>query len=300
MLAAARVLNFRPNATARTLTTKRSRIIAIAMSAIGNPVYPFVLDAFSRELQRQGLQSLLLTDLDDVQDAVQRIVQYQCDGVIITAATRLDPSARLAAQCRAMSVPVVLFNRQLPELAIPSVVCRNAPSALLAADLLLEAGHRRFAVIAGPEETSTNVERRDTFAARIREAGHPVVHHAGAFSYAEGHAALLALMGGPAQPDALFCTNDMMALGALDAARYRLGLAVPQDLSIIGFDDVPMASWASYDLTTIRPRFLDMVAATTKLLLDDLSADRDGATAPIEIEADFVKRGSARLPAALV
>lgn len=295
VLAAAGALGFRPNAIARGLATRRSGIIAVAMQTIGNPVYPAVLDAFGRRFQAEGRQLLLLTDLADPAEAMLRILQYQTDAVIVTAASLLEPSRGVTQRCLASGVPVVLFNRVFADLPVPAVVCANRAGGRLAADLLVRAGHRRLAFIGGPEETSTVVDRREGFAAATAALGAPPpLVESGAYSYEAGRSALLRVMRRPDPPDAVFCTNDLLALGAMDAARVELGLRVPEDLSVIGFDDVPMADWTSYRLTTIRPRFEAMVdaAATLALELPGSVPPR----APIEIPADLVARASARLP----
>lgn len=296
VLEAARTLGFRPNAIARSLATRRSGIVAVALGTIGNPLYPAVLDAFSRRFAEQRLELLLLTDLTDPDALMQRIIGYQTDAVIVTAATRLDASRQLTRRCVAAGVPVMLFNRVLPRLRVPAVTCANRDGGRQVAELLIRAGHARFAFIGGPEETSATRDRREGFREALAAAGHaePLLE-AGSYSYEAGHQALLRLMDRPARqrPDALFCTNDLLALGAMDAARRTLGLRVPHDLSVVGFDDLPMAAWESYGLTTVRQRMADMVKATVANLLGVLG----GETVPalVEVPADLILRDSARL-----
>lgn len=291
VVAAAATLGFRPNAMARGLATRRSGIIAVAMQAIGNPVYPAVLDGLSRRFREAG-QQLLLLDLGDPVEAILRVLQYQTDAVVVTAASQLAPSRRVTEACLEAAVPVVLFNRVFADLVAPAVTCANRAGGRLVAELLAGAGHRRLAFIGGPEESSTVMDRRAGFVERLAELGHAApLLETGAYSYEAGQAALMRLAARGAVPDAVFCTNDMLALGVMDAARTTLGLRVPQDLSVVGFDDVPMASWCSYGLTTIRPRFEAMVDATAAMALKP-----DGAVGVLEIPGDLVVRGSARLP----
>ncbi len=297
VLEAARTLGFRPNAMARGLATQRSGIVAVALGTIGNPLYPAVLDAFSRRFAQEKLELLLLTDLDDADAVMQRLSAYQTDAVIVTASMRLEPSRRIARCCAAAGTPVVLFNRLLPGPRIAAVTCANRAGGRCIGDLLLRAGHRRLAFIGGPEETSTSRDRRVGFTEALAAAGHaPPLLANGPYSYEGGHAALLNLMARPARqrPDAVLCTNDLLAIGAMDAARQALGLRVPEDISIVGFDDVPMAAWGSYALTTIRQRIEPMVDAAMELLLGALRGE--APPPPIEIPGDLVPRGSARLP----
>jgi DNA-binding LacI/PurR family transcriptional regulator len=293
VLEAARTLGFRPNAIARSLATRRSGIVAVAIGGIGNPIYPAILDAFGRRLAQEGLEMLLLTGLDDAEEVMARLTGYQTDAVLVTASTRLDSSVQLTRRCQAAGVPVVLFNRVLPDVHVPAVACANREGGRMAAELLLRAGHRHTAFIGGPEETSTVRDRRGGFADTIIAGGAaPPRLEAGPLSYEGGRAALLRLMAGAGPPDAVFCTNDMLAIGAMDAARQVLGLRVPEDLSVIGFDDVPMAAWDSYALTTVRQRTGQMVEAAVALLAAALS----GAAPPpvVEVPVDLVARRSVR------
>jgi DNA-binding LacI/PurR family transcriptional regulator len=227
---------------------------------------------------------------------MQRVTGYQVDAVIVTASTRLEPSAALTRRCGEAGVPVVLFNRILPGLPAAAVACANRAGGRQVAELLLRAGHRRLAFIGGPEETSASRDRREGFREAIAAAGGaPPLLEAGPLSYEAGHAAALRLMARTERPDAVFCTNDLLALGAMDAARRVLGLRVPEDLSVIGFDDVPMSSWDSYGLTTFRQRVEPMVDAAVGLVLAALSATPPPP--PVEIPCDLVIRASARLPA---
>ena len=292
VVAAAATLGFRPNAMARGLATRRSGIVAVAMQAIGNPVYPAVLDGLGRRFREAGRQ-LLLLDLGDPAEAILRVLQYQTDAVVVTAASLLAPARRVTEACLEAGVPVVLFNRVFPGLAIPAVTCANREGGRCVAELLAGAGHSRMAFIGGPEESSTVMDRRGGFVDRLRELGAaPPVLETGAYSYEAGRAALLRLAAQGPLPDAVFCTNDLLALGVLDTARCELGLRVPADLSVVGFDDVPMAGWASYRLTTIRPRFQAMVDATAAWALQPPERPE-----VIEVPGDLVVRGSARLRA---
>lgn len=293
VLEAARTLGFRPNAIARSLATRRSGIVAVAIGGIGNPIYPAILDAFSRRLAEERLEMLLLTNLDDAEEVMARLTGYQTDAVLVTASARLDSSVQLTRRCQAAGVPVVLFNRVLPDPAVAAVACANRDGGRMVAELLLRTAHRRLAFIGGPEETSTVRDRREGFSEALGAAGAaPPRLEAGPLSYEGGHAALLRLMTGSERPDALFCTNDMLAIGAMDAARQVLGLRVPEDLSVVGFDDVPMAAWGSYALTTVRQRTEQMVEAAVALLLSALA----GAAPPpvVEVPVDLVPRRSVR------
>ena len=295
VLAAARQLSYRPNAVARSLTTSRSRVVAFFVPNIGNPLYPFVLETFSHRLRALDHEILLLPLVESADEALAWLIQYQVEGLVITAASPLALSKAIARKCLAARIPVVLFNRYFPDVRAASVNCDNAHGGALAAETLRAAGHRRFAFIGGPEPTSTHADRLAGFADRLRELGAPApLIETTAFSYSGGYAAGLKLMARRDRPDAIFCVTDLIALGVLDAARHGRGLDVPGDVSIVGFDDVPMAAWAGNDLTTVRLPVDAMVARAVEFLLEAIE-QRHGAAEVVRIAGELVLRGSSRV-----
>ena len=298
VLVAARQLSYRPNAVARSLTTSRSRVVAFFVPNIGNPLYPFVLEAFSRRLRALDHQILLLPLVESADEALAWLIQYQVEGLVITAASPLALSKAIARKCLTARIPVVLFNRYFPDVRVASVNCDNARGGAAAAETLRAAGHRRFAFIGGPEATSTHADRRAGFVDRLRELGAPApLIETTAFSYSGGHAAGLKLLARRDRPDAIFCVTDLIALGVLDAARHGHGLKVPGDVSIVGFDDVPMAAWAGNDLTTVRLPVEAMVARAVELLVQKVEK-RHGHAEVVRIPGELVLRGSSRTAAA--
>jgi DNA-binding LacI/PurR family transcriptional regulator len=174
---------------------------------------------------------------------------------------------------------VLLFNSRVPGLdAASSVAVDNRAAGALVADHLAARGHRRMAYLHGLAGAATGRDRFAGFSARLAALGLPPPATAsGGFTYDGGAAAATTLLTGPSRPTALFAANDAMAMGALDAARHRLGLAVPRDLAIVGFDDAAPAAWPAYALTTVRQPVEPMLRAGVDLLLAQL---RDPATAP--------------------
>ena len=294
VLTAAEQLGYQPNIIARSLSGKATRLIGIVMVKIGDPFYAKILAAFSRKLQEKGYWSLLLNVNDDLalDDALPQALQYQVDGIVLTSATL---SSTIASQCTAMGVPVVMFNRYTLEVAVNSVGCDHAGGARILADLLIKAGHRNFAYISGEENSSTNKERERGFAEHLAAAGHRVMARArGDYSYISGFEAAGKLLRGRKRPDAVFCANDFMAIGAIDKAR-ELGLDVPGDLSVVGFDDAAMAAWPRYALTTIRQPIDKLVEAAVAVLVNAIETPDDERVIKL-IPGQLVIRSSSRLP----
>lgn len=294
VMKAATTLGYRPNAIARSLTTQNTNIIGVVMANITSPFYPYVLEKFTARLQAAGKQVLLFTTAPDqeVDDILPLVLQYRADALIITSTTL---SSGMAEECSRDGTPVILFNRYVPGTSAYAVCCDNVEGGRSIADLLLDAGHTTPAYVAGVTTTSTNQDRERGFFDRLRERGITDVQRVqGAYTYESGSAAARELLTGPQPPDALFCANDIMAIGAIDCAR-NLGLELPEDLSIIGFDDVPMANWSAYRLTTIRQPVNQMINATLDLL-DALLLGDTTQPAVTLLPGSLIRRESARLP----
>lgn len=294
VLAAARQLGYRPNIIASSLSGRATRLIGIIMARIADPFYAELLAAFSRKLQEKGYWSLLLNVNDDLSldDAVFQVLRYQVDGIVLTSTTL---TSTLAGQCTGLGVPVVMFNRFSLEIGVNAVGCDQAGSARLLAETLASAGHRRYAYIAGEEGSSTNRERERGFTERLSGFGHTLCARAsGDYTYASGFTAAGSLLDRADRPDALFCANDQMAIGAMDRAR-ELGLRIPENVSIVGFDDIPMASWARYRLTTIRQPVDRLIDTTIDVLVDAIESAENERVIKI-IPGELVRRQSARLP----
>jgi DNA-binding LacI/PurR family transcriptional regulator len=214
------------------------------------------------------------------------------DGLIITSATL---SSTLAEECARSGTPVVLFNRYASSDNVNVVRSDNVLGGRLVADAFLDAGHRRLAFIAGEEGASTNRDREQGFTDRLRERGYELAFResAGSYTYEPGYEAARRLLQQDAPPDGIFCANDLIAMGALDAARWELGIRVPHDLSIIGFDDIAMAGGPGYSLTTVRQPVEQMVEATIQVLMDAIGSPDNEAVIKV-IAPSLVVRTSAR------
>ncbi len=267
VLATALALGYRPNAIARGLASQRSRMIGIVMGNMRNPFYPQVLELFSDVLRGTGRQVLLFTvrDGETVDDLLPELLQYQVDGVVIASA---NLSSGMARNCASLGTPVVLFNRVSKDAEVSSVCCENRVGGRLAADILAQAGHRRLAFLAGTADTSTNTERLTGFTERCGELGLPEpLVEPGAYTYEAGFAAMARALEAGTAPDGVFCANDIIALGALDAARQG-GLVPGRTVSVLGFDDIALATWPNYRLTTIRQDIQAMVRKAVQVLTE--------------------------------
>jgi DNA-binding LacI/PurR family transcriptional regulator len=294
--AAAEQLGYRPNALARGLITGRSRIIGLVVAYLDNQFYPVAIEHLSRALQAKGYHILVFmagSDNDNVAQVVQELLDYQIDG-IVTASVSM--SSELTDLCAAAGIPVVMFNRGQNGGGISSVTSDNRSGGRRVAEFLVAGGHERIAHVAGWEGTSTGRDRREGFVAGLAAAGRrPLDIIDGMYERAAASAAARTLMDRRDPPDAIFVGNDHMAFAVMDTLRFELGLSIPEDISIVGYDDVPLATWPSYELTTLRQPVVRMVDATIETLLAKID-DPERPPQKIEIEGPLVIRRSARIP----
>lgn len=267
VLAATRLLGYKPNAIARSLITQRTNIIGVVVGDTINPFYSEVLENATRRLQAAGRQVMLFLttpDLDPGQ-ALPQALQYQVDGVVIATAALLP---HMVADYAKVGTPMVLINRIIEGFDVPAVHIDNESGVRMAADFLVDAGHMKLAFVNGIQTSSGNATRRRIFIERVAERGlPPPIEDVGYYTYEGGFRAATRLMLLKDRPDAIFCANDMMALGGLNAIRHYLGLRVPEDVAIIGFDDVPAAAWPNVRLTTIHVDVRELVRRAVEMLL---------------------------------
>src|SRR3984893_3046266 len=265
VIKAANKLGYQPNVIARSLITRRTNMVAIVMANLVDPFYPVVLDELVQQVQAGGFQTLLFVPSagEKIDDIMPNLLQYQVDAIILTSATISSAMARI---CAARDTPVVSFNRYVPGLNIHAVSSDNVGGGRDVADYLVATGHERLAFISAQRDATTNRDRRSGFMSRLRQLKITscLQEDGGEFSYEAGYAAAKRLLRQAVRPDALFFASDVMAFGGMDAAR-EIGLSIPGDVSIIGYDDVPMAALPSYGLTTIRQPVREMAQTAMEI-----------------------------------
>lgn len=286
-------LGYVPNALARSLITRRSDLVAVIVTEFTLRSNPAIVSGIGRALAARGKQLLLMSieDEADAGRAARGALGYPLDGLVAAAA--LEGGDVQPLLCR--GVPVVFFNRPAPLPRADRVATDHAGAARDVAALLHAAGHRRFLCLGGAPGWPVNQERARGFAERLAGLGAgavPVV--AAEQSYAGGRRAFLDHVRARGRPDAVFCVNDQLAFGVLDACRFELGLTPPADISVVGCDDVAEAAHQSYDLTTVRQSIERLAASAVELLLRRLEAP-DVDTEQVLLPGALVRRGSARL-----
>ena len=292
---AAHQLGYRPNVLARAMVSGRSKIIGLVVAYLENQFYPDVLEKFSKVLQAEGYHVLIFMasrTAGNIDKVVGEILDFQVDGII---AASVALSSELSERCRKAGVPMVLFNRSQDDPLMSAVTSANIEGGRKVAKFLLAGGHKKIGYIAGWEGASTQRDREAGFREVLNAAGIELhSREVGDFSSQLARKVTVSMFHED-PPDAVFVANDHMAISVLDTLRFELGLKVPDDVSVVGYDDVPTAAWKAYDLTTIRQPANRMVAETVEILLTKIN-DSGADPRRVEINGPLIVRGSARIP----
>ncbi|ETK37287.1 LacI family DNA-binding transcriptional regulator [Microbispora sp. ATCC PTA-5024] len=287
-------LGYVPNAAARRLVTRRTDAVGLVFSAppegliTDDPMLSTVLRAASHELDQAGRQVVLL--LAHAPRSRLRVEAYvaagRVDAVITVPIRASDP---LPGRLQALGVPVVSLGRPAARPGLPYVDNDNAGGAAMAVRHLLERGRRRIGTICGPLDLPVAQDRLAGYRDTLREAGRRTMVALGDFTRDSGAAAMRQLLEDDPGLDAVFAASDLMAVGALQALR-QAGRRVPEDVAVVGFDDIEAAQYADPPLTTVRNPMGEQAAAGVRLLLRLLE---NGPADPVVLPAELVVRRSA-------
>lgn len=293
VLVVARELGYRPNLMAQSLMTGRTKLIGLVSNNFDNPAFMEIFDLFTRRLQGRGLRPLLanLSTATETAPALDMLLQYNVDGVIVASSTLPDA---FIAGCRERGLPLVhAFGRALPSGNVAVAGVDNVAGGRLAGETLVERGYSRIAFLGGPASATSTVDRLAGLTKALRKHGlGPVRTVFGpSYSHEAGQSLMQDLLraGGI---DAVFCGDDILAMGALDGC-VEAQVKVPAQLGILGFNDIAMAAWPSYRLTTIRQPIGDIINAAVDMITDML--EKDTTTAPSQrFSCALVERGTLR------
>lgn len=263
----ARRLGYSPNIIARSLITRRSDLIAVVVNTLADLRDASFFDVLLAELQAIGKQALIVRTqaADDLAEILRVGVSYQIAGALVFA-DNVTPAMIKAVFPSGSTIMLNGLEEQSD--AVDAVRVDQRSSLIEVVDALVESGHRRIAYLPGRLTAVAEDERHAAVADGLaRHRLTPFGDAVGAdFSYESGASATRSLLERTPAPDAIICACDAMALGAIDTARSEFGLTIPEHLSVIGFDDIPLAAWPSYRLTTIRQETAAIVGAAIGLL----------------------------------
>jgi len=291
--AAAR-LGYSPNPFALSLKTNRSFLVGVLVPDLVNPIFPPIIRGIEAVLDGAGYTAIIANSdnqLERERLILEKMNARQVDGLILATAHRNDA---LIDQCIAQRVPLVLINRTVEGAAVHAVVNDDRGAMRLPVDHVVGLGHRLIAHLAGPQGLTTGQRRllgfRDAMKANGLKADPKLIAECAAFAEDEGLRAARALLKGHTPFTAIVAANDRLALGAYDALAER-GLHCPRDISITGFNDMPLVDKVSPPLTTVRIPLYDMGAEAARMLLAQLNPGKSPPRT-VELEPALVVRGS--------
>ena len=265
VVAAARSLGYVPSEKGRALSTRKTRRIGVVAGELTNPFYPELLEPMRVELERHGYRMILILDSTPTDSDLERLVDGSFDGVILT--TSLSDSS-VPALLRRHRVPYVLANRLVDGDDGDSCAFDNASGAASVADYFVSEGHRRIAQIAGPSSVTTGRDRATAFRDSLSRHGIPLpkeLDRSGDFSFESGYRLARELMALSDPPTAIFCGNDVIALGAYDAiSEIRTPSSRP---SIVGFDNISITSWNTFRISTVGCDLARLARESVRLVL---------------------------------
>ena len=277
VLEAAQTLGYHVNHLARGLINESSGIVCLIAGDVATPYQSRMLDAISRRLQAINQVAMLINtsgDGESVAKALRQTLNYRAQATIVLSGA---PPAALIETCVASGQHVILINRDDPVTGPENIVVDNVAAANEAFHMLRRAGCARIAVVSSLAGTPSIVGREEAFRQAAAAEGFEVtVARTGPTAYASGYEAARQLLARSDRPDAAFCVTDLLACGFLDGARTEFGMAVPDELCVVGFDDIEQAGWASYGLTTFRQP-IDLMADH---IIAKLAAGEPGVSAP--------------------
>lgn len=271
---AAEALGYTPNFLARSLNTGRTKLVGLVSNNFHNPIFLEVFDNFTRKLQDSDLRPLLvnLSDETDAANSVRMLQQYSVDGVIVASST-LPPAFSKAFRDAGMPV-VHSFGRYSAAPDVSVVGINNLECGRLVARTLIDRGYREVAFLGGPPSATSTQDRFDGF--REVLAGHPEItfthSFASNYSFDAGRTEMQRLLVSGPHAQAYFCGDDVLSIGVLSAIQDSK-LRVPEDVGVIGLNDMEMAGWENINLTTIRQPIKQIIASSVELIVSMLDEE---------------------------
>jgi LacI family transcriptional regulator len=298
VLRAAEALGYQPNPIARSLKTSKSMTVGIVIPDLTNPLFPPIVRGIEDVLGPAGYSALLVnTDNDPAREKalITSLRSRQVEGLIVATA-RLDHP--LLSELHAQGVPMVLVNRRVEDLEVPTITPDDATGVGLAVKHLVGLGHRRILHLAGPQSTSTGVIRSRAFTTALRSHGLEddplLVVSCDYWTESEGARAVAAVLDAGAAFTAVVAGNDLIALGCYDVFAER-GISCPADVSVVGFNDMPFLDKLRPPLTSVGVPHHQVGMEAARMLLETL-AEPDRPPRSVLLPLSLIVRGSTAPP----
>ena len=295
IIQAIKELDYQPNSIARSLKQKSTNVIGLVVNDMSNLFFLEIIRGIETELKNSGYNLLVCNSDTNVEmelECLKMLEKRQIDGVILIGMNM--PVSHI--EKIKTEFPIVLMEREPGKTNLDSVRIDNKVGAYAAVSHLIERGHTRIAHIAGPGIAAMAVERKEAYIECMRDHGLEVLPQyivSGNYKLESGHAGMQSLMALEDKPTAVFCANDYMAMGAL---RYLMeqGYRVPQDVALVGYDDIMVARMVTPPLTTVRQPVWELAGVAARLLIERIehkdSMPEEGQT--VIMQSKLVVRAS--------
>ncbi len=288
-------LGYVPNALARSLRFKQTKTIGLIITDITNPFFTTVARGVEDTASEHGF-SVIFCNTDESQaeesEYLTLMVQKQVDGIILVPA---HSSRESAVYLQDHKVPFVVLDRRIAGMELDTVRCDSEIGGYQLTRHLIDLGHRRIAMLSGPQAVSTSADRLAGYRHAMEEAGLERAEYFGSLTNADGYRMAREALAVPQRPTAFFAANNLVAIGAIRALLEK-GLHVPQDLSVVSFDDLPETMIFDPFLTVVAQPAYEMGQQATRLLLNRLSGTDTAAPREILLPTQMIKRGSSSAP----
>ncbi|MTI18022.1 LacI family transcriptional regulator [Rhodobacteraceae bacterium RKSG542] len=286
-------MNYRPNPVGRLFAKESGRVVAVIVRHLESSVRALMISKLLADLQEQGYLALLFqsSTRESLAELVPKVLEYKPAVIIVSGYT---PEVRVTTICNRAEKPLIILNQgyQVGTLA-NYVTSDHAAGAKSAAYKLLNSGVKRIGLVSGMATTGANEARVKGFLQGLEECGATLwADDSGDHSYHGGYEAALRMMASPEAPDGIFCSNDRMAMGFLDAVRYEFKLKVPDDVCIIGYDNIDETSWPSYNLTTVGQNIDSVLELVTQAVADLIDNPKQRIAKTVEVS--LIERGTTR------
>jgi LacI family transcriptional regulator len=291
--AAVQKLNYQPNAIARALKNSESRSIGLIIPDIENPFFPALVRGVEDAMQEIGY-AVILCNTDGHSEVEERYIKFllskQVDGILFVGNLNFEQNPWLAA----LPVPMVLLDRKIVGAPFSTVMVDNELGAFMAVEHLIKQGRHHIAIISGKSQSPISIDRVNGAIRALTMYGYPcskqnILNRY--FTFEGGYQAVNELIASESFFDGIFAANDMMAIGAIECLT-KYGRQVPDDVAVVGFDDIRLATWYKPSLTTVRQPVYEMGQVAVKSLLEQLTDGKTEASDKILKPELIIRRSS--------
>jgi DNA-binding LacI/PurR family transcriptional regulator len=295
---AVRKLNYHPNASARALVRKRTDMIGVMLAEVSDPFYEKIVKGIESVVNERNMGVFFYNSYDNLDDhkliISSALEGSQVDGLVVVGSNLGDRKTLL--EIINQGLPIAFIERYFTDAKITCVICDNKQGASAAVEYLLELGHRRIGCITGNLHLQTGIDRLDGYKSTLQKYGLPVEEELialGNYQHSSGYEGMKQLLTLPEKPTAVFAANDMMAIGAILAIK-EMGLLVPEDISVVGYDDITFAPMVYPQLTTIRQPLFEMGVLAARGLIDRITMGEQAEIVKRILPAELIVRKSTR------